>query len=223
MNTFWITLSFIILFASTAIFWTLRKRPLLFCSSIMSFSAILFGLYLFFGHSDALHNYFVEQQKASDVKTMLTQFKNSHEIIQALKNAIAKKNQSPEEKAKGYYLLGRLYRADKNNTDALGAFQQAHQINPDNFSYTFEYLQVLYALNNQQHTPEIDQLMAQLEKQAPENPELLDFLGYDAYMQGNKKAAVAYWEKLLPYLSSNPTARKAILLAIAKAQKSLVK
>ena len=150
---------------------------------------------------------------------MLKQFKSTQEIIDAMKKAVAKN----PNKAKGWYLLGQLYRAENDSANAVPAFRHAYELKPRSFKYTFAYLQILYAQNNQQYTPEIRQLMQKLSKNWPDKPELLDFLGYDAYIHGDYASAITDWEKLLPYLSDNPKAHKSILLAIGKAEKKLLK
>lgn len=217
MLYFWITLVLIALIASIILLRPLRSYP--FILSVIGMTAVAIGLYLYWGHSDLLNQYYKEKEKAQEVKKMLKKFKNSHEIIVAMQKAIAKN----PAKAKGWYLLGRLYRAEKNHTDAVSAFKKAYELDPNHFSYAFEYLESQYTLSHQKYTPEIQKLMKQLEKQWPNRPELLDFLGYDAYIHGNNEAAIVYWEKLLPYLANNPETRQAVLKAIGKAQKKLVK
>ncbi len=223
MLTFWIILTFIALLINTTLFWSFRKRIYLFSISIILSSIITLALYFYLGNASQLNHYFQEQQKSADVKKMLKKFKSSNEIIDAMKKAVAEsKNKTTPEQAKGYDLLGRLYRADKNFPEALSAFRQAYKLEPENFNYGFEYLQSLYVIYNQKHTKTISALIIQLKEEQPDNPELLDFLGYDAYMHKNYQEAVEYWEQLLPYLSGNPEAKKEILLAIGKAQKKLV-
>lgn len=219
----WIIFIVIALVISLAVFWPLKNRPLLFIACILSCSLVALSLYWYLGGMQQVDAYYVEQQKARQVKKMLKHFKNTQEIIVAMKNAIAKN----PNKAKGWFLLGRLYRAQKNPTEAVSAFRKAYELEPNRLAYTFEYLQCLYAINNQQHTPEITHLIHQLKTKWPDkigsSPELLDFLGYDAYIHGNYQSAIRYWEKLLPYLSETPKAHEAILLAIGKAEKKLVK
>lgn len=223
MSYLWIIIILLALLVAIVLFWPLKKRPFPFISSVLIFSIVVITLYYFLGGGHALQNYYAEQKKSEQVKNMLKTFKNSDEIIEAMKKAIAKNSKKSSEKAKGWYLLGRLYRTQKNTLEAVSAFQKAHDLKPENFTYAFEYLQSLYALNHQQHTLIIDKLIIQLKKQQPDNPELLDFLGYDAYIHEHYEVAIQYWEKLLPYLSGNPKARKAILQAIGKAEKKLVK
>ena len=219
MNTFWILLTFSALLVSFFIFWPLRKRHFLFITCLLSFAAISLGLYYYWGSFQQVESYYAGKQKAQQVQKMLKQYKNTHEIINAMKRAIAKN----PNKAKGWYLLGQLYRAENDSANAVPAFHRAYELKPHSFKYTFAYLQSLYAQNNQQYTPEIRQLMQQLSQNWPDRPELLDFLGYDAYMHGDYASAITNWEKLLPYLSDNPKAHQAILLAIGKAEKKLLK
>lgn len=218
-NTFWILLALAAFLLSIIIFWPLRKRPFLFIISLLGFTGVSLGLYYYWGSSQQVEGYYVEQHKSKQVQKMLKQFKNTREIIVAMKKAIAKN----PNKAKGWYLLGQLYRAENNSADAVSAFQHAYTLKSNNFTYTFAYLQSLYAQNNQQYTPEILQLIKQLKKNWPDKPELLDFLGYDAYVHGDYASAINDWEKLLPYLSDNPKAHQSILLAIGKAEKKLLR
>ncbi len=219
MTIFWILLVVFILLLSVFIFWPLRARPFYFLLSILGFSILSLGLYYYWGSSQELRSYYAEQQKSQQVKKMLKHFKSTQEIIEAMKKAIAKN----PNKAKGWYLLGQLYRSQNDMTQTTLSFKKAYTLNSKSFKYTFAYLQSLYAQNNQQYTPEIQKLMQQLKENWPDNPELLDFLGYDAYIHADYASAIQYWEKLLPYLSGNPKARKAILLAIGKAEKKLLK
>jgi cytochrome c-type biogenesis protein CcmH/NrfG len=215
---FWTLLIVVALAVSLIVFWPVRKRPLFFILGIALFSSFTLGLYYYWGNAQALETYYAEKQKSLQVKKMLKNFKNTDEIIAAMKKAIDKN----PKKSKGWYLLGQLYRSENNLPEAISAFQKAYQLNPSNFNYTYAYLQVLYKQSNQQYTPVIQSLIAQLKKQSPDNPELLDFLGYDAYMHNDYASAIQYWEKLLPYLADNPKAHKEVLLAIGKAEKQLL-
>lgn len=216
---FWTLLVLAATLLALILFWPLRKRSfILFVFSLLAFNSIALGLYYYWGNSQGLETYYTEKEKSKQVKTMLKRFKNTNEIIEAMKKAIAKN----PNKAKGWYLLGQLYRSENNLPEAIEAFQKAYQLNPNHFTYTYAYLQTLYQQNNQQYTPEIQSLIQQLKTQWPDNPELLDFLGYDAYMHNDYASAVQYWEKLLPYLADNPKAHKEVLLAIGKAEKKLL-
>lgn len=209
------------LLAACAFFWPCRKyfkSLTILISAILGLSLIMLVLYYHWGSSQQIIAYNAEQENALQVKKVLSHFKNNQEIIDAMKKAIA---QNPND-AKGWYLLGRLYRAEKNNAEALSCFKKAYALDPQKFNVTFEYLKSLYAAEQQQHTPKIKQLIRQLKQQQPNNPALLDFLGYDAYTHHHYQAAVTYWETLLPYVTSDPDTHKAILLAIGKAQKKLI-
>lgn len=183
---------------------------------ILAFLAAL-GLYYVLGDYRQVEHYNTAQQKDAEAQQLLKHYHNTQEIIIAMEKAVAKN----PEKAKGWYLLGRLYRAENNYPQATTAFAKAHTLKPHNFSYSFEYLQSLYVVEQQKHTPQIDQLMQQLEKNHPNNPALLDFLGYDAYNHHDYETAIRYWQQLLPHLEQDPKNRDAILLAIGKAQKKL--
>ena len=216
---FWTFILLFTLIVSTMLFWPWRKRIYLFISSIFGFSFVVIGLYFLWGSSHQLTKYYAKEKKAIEVRKILSHYKNTSEIIEAMKKAIAKK----PHKAQGWYLLGRLYRAEKNYPLAASAFSQAYQLEPSNSSYGFEYLQCLYVVHHQHHTPIINKLIKQLKRQKPMNPALLDFLGYDAYLHARYENAIHYWEALLPYLENDEKTREAVLLAIGKAQKKLVK
>lgn len=216
---FWILVIIVSALIGTLLFWSFRKKVFLFSFLIIAFLGISVGLYSYWGSSQALEQYYENQKKEQQVHKVLARYKNTAEIIEAMKKAITKN----PEKAKGWYLLGRLYRADKNYPEAVSAFEKAYTLEPNNTNYAFEYLQSLYVTNNQQHTPLIQILITQLKEVASNNPAILDFLGYDAYIHGNNEEAIQYWEALLPYLENDPKSKKAILKAIGKAQKKLVK
>ncbi len=215
---FWTLLVIFAVLLSLAVFWPLRRHPLPFILSILALCSLSLGLYYYWGSSKAVKTYYAEQEKSHQVKKMLKRFNNTGEIIEAMKKAIAKN----PNKAKGWYLLGQLYRSENDAPNAISAFQKANQLEPHRFNYTFAYLQVLYKQNNENHTPEINKLIKKLKSNWPDNPELLDFLGYDAYRHNNYAEAVQYWEKLLPYLEDNPKAHKSVLLAIGKAEKKML-
>lgn len=216
---FWFLLIFLATLLALILFWPLRKSSVLFICALLAFNGLAVGLYYYWGSAQSIQAYFADKEKSQQVKKMLKRFKNTKEIIEAMKIAIAKN----PNKAKGWYLLGQLYRSENDLSQAIPAFQKAYQLNPSQFNYTFAYLQVLYKKNNEEYTPEISSLMQKLKEHWPNNPELLDFLGYDAYMHGDYAAAVTYWEKLLPYLLNNPKEHKAVLMAIGKAEKKLLK
>lgn len=229
----------IVIIIAIILFWSLRKKLYFFISSIILFCAAVLGFYYFQGSGQLVEKTYALQEKNAEVNTLLKQFKNTSAIIEAMKKAIAENQDNPKKAAKGWYLLGRLYEAEgrksptknvstplvlsANEQEAIEAFHQAHQLQPNNFTYAFNYLQRLYADNHQEHTPEIDALIAQIKQQQSHHPSVLDFLGYDAYEHGNYPEAIRYWEELLPYLSEDPKTHQAILAAIGKAEKKLLK
>lgn len=229
----------IVVITSIILFWPLRKKVLFFISGTILFCAAVFGFYYLQGTAQQVEKTYALQEKNAEVKTLLKHFKNTNAIIEAMKKAVAENQANPKKAAKGWYLLGRLYEAEgrkpqanavsqpfvltTDDQEATEAFRQAHQLRPKNFTYAFNYLQRLYADNHQEHTPEIDVLIAQIKQQQPHHPSVLDFLGYDAYEHGNYPEAIRYWEELLPYLSEDPKTHQAILAAIGKAEKKLLK
>jgi len=197
--------------------WPLRKNKVLFISIIVFSPLIIAGLYWKWGSMPLLAQYYEKQDKEKQVEEVLAQFKSKDEIIAKMEKAV----QQHPEKAKGWYLLGRLYRSQNNNPKAEAAFQKAYQLNSEKFDYVFEYMQVLYLLNNQTRNAEINALIDRLETHWPKHPLLLDFLAMDAYIHHHDEEAIHYWQQLLPYLPEDSSAREAVLLAIGKAEKRL--
>lgn len=166
------------------------------------------------GAWSALETFSKQQARKQQIKTLLATIKGPDELVQKLKSRL---NDSPES-ARGWYLLGRLYASTNQWQEASEAFKKSRELNADDELVQINYIQSLWQLNQQQLSPAIKQLLAEVLKKNPQQPDALAFLAMDAYQQGNFKIAIGYWEQLLKMAPEQSEEAASLRKAIAKAR-----
>lgn len=219
MNEWWL-MGFLLLIgfcASLLICYPLR-RHVLFCTLFIPFIMLMeFGAYSSWGGFRLWQQHVQEQRAKDQALKVLKTVKSPQELIEKLKLRLEKNPDS----AKGWYLLGRLYSSQQQQTEAVKAFAKAHQLQPTDEQFTVNYAHSLWIANHQQFNPKIKGLFNRLLENNPNQPDALAMLAMDAYSSQNYETAISYWQRLLKLVPRDSEESKALQKAIEKAHKKL--
>lgn len=195
----------------------LTKKGHIFLSVIVLMLAL--GGYFYWGGFKLwqayLHHTALQQQAQRVLKTI----KSPDELIAKLKEKIA---QNPQN-AKGWYLLGRLYAAQRDYDHAFLAFKKAYRLSPNNEQYVVNYVHSLWQRNNQQLNERGLTILNKLLETNPQQPDALSMLAMNAYLKKDYQQAISFWQRLLPLVAEHTEESEAIRQAIVKAERKIVK
>jgi len=170
-------------------------------------------LYQHWGDYDRVQRAQLVRQRITQVKKEIAQTGSRQALISQFKAHLKENGKS----AKGWYLLGKLQLSDEKIQDAMASLKKAHELEPKNREYTIAYFRTL--IHDKQHLPtKARQILESLHKENPNQPELLELLGIDAYNTKAYPKAIAYWEQLLSFYPADSPAGKQLLQLIADAQ-----
>ena len=158
---------------------------------------------------------YLEMQKKAEL--ILSSVKDYKELIVQLK---AKVERFPT-RAKGWYLLGRLYSSQGDNNKALSAFKKAYTLSPNKELYAVNYAYSLWQANSKQFDKDILLLFQSILSKNPEQPDILALLALHAFSETQYEKAIHYWQRLLVQVPSQSEEADALKKAIAKAQEKL--
>ena len=170
--------------------------------------------YFCWGGFGEWQNYLHQQSAQLRARELLKTVKSPQELIEKLKNKIA---ENPD-RAKGWYLLGRLYTSQSDHKNASLSFAKAYQLEPTNEQYAVNYAHSLWQLQQQQFTPEIIRIFGALLKNNPKQPDALAMLAMNAFLSHAYEDAIGYWQRLLALVPEQSKEAVALRKAIAKAQ-----
>ncbi len=184
---------------------------------LIALALVAFILYWHLGASKKLQHYWTLQREANQVKLELSKVKNPKQVVDKLKSYLRSHPNSP----KGWYLLGRIHLTQRQYPEALLAFQKAHRQKPANTDYTVAFVQASFFENRRQLRPNVQMMLKRIIAQHPANIGATNLLAIDAYLKGDYRLALKYWEKILPLFQVGSRDQKVLLSMIAEAQKKL--
>jgi cytochrome c-type biogenesis protein CcmH/NrfG len=167
----------------------------------------------------AWSRYIEYQEKETRVRAMMKTLQGADDLIDRLKASV---KQHPK-RARGWYLLGRLYASQNRFQDAYDAFARAQQLQPNDVQIIINKVYMVWQLQNQQLDEVSLQLLHQVLQQDSNQPDALSLLAMNAYRRHQYQQAIEYWQHLLTLAPIQSDAARAIQKAIAKAQDRLVK
>lgn len=172
-------------------------------------------LYLQWGNSVGVAEQLATKNNAQEVQQELAQYHNNpQQIISRMKEILLHRSKS----AQGWYLLGRLYVSQGQFSQAVSAFREANQLQPQQPMIMLQYAESLFFANEEKLSPQATQLLKQVLIKMPNSLDAMNLLAMDAYNKHDYSAAIHYWELILNYLSPTSNDGKAVLRAIAAAQ-----
>ncbi len=187
--------------------------------SILTLMILLYVVmaYAYWGALPQWRHHLQQQASLQQIQTVLQSVKGPAALIEKLK---ARLTEEPE-KARGWYLLGRLYASQEQWQLAETAFLKAHRLEPANEQITVNYAQSLWQLNHQRFNGTIRGLFQAVLKKNKNQPDALGMLAIDAFQSHDYQEAINDWQRLLDLVAPQSEDAKSIRKAIAKAQAQL--
>lgn len=161
------------------------------------------------------HQRHLEMQKKAAL--ILSSVKDYQELIAQLRQKVERY----PRRAKGWYLLGRLYTSQGENNKALSAFKKAYTLSPHKELYAVNYAYSLWQTNDRQFDRDILALLQDILTKNPEQPDMLALLALHAFSEGQYEKAIHYWQRLLAQAPPQSEEARSLKKAITKAQEKL--
>ncbi|NBX84756.1 MAG: hypothetical protein EBQ95_04005 [Gammaproteobacteria bacterium] len=120
--------------------------------------------------------------------------------------------------AKAWFLLGRLWAAEKNWKQASHALKKSYALNPSDIKTGIFYAESLIHVENHLSIKS-RQVLLHILKQEDNQPDALLMLAEDANMRRCPTEAIDYWKRVLILLPKDSEMYEALEIAISKAQK----
>ena len=147
----------------------------------------------------------------AQVKSMIKELRTPDKVIAKLKEKL----EDNPESAEGWFLLGRLHRANNQISEAVTAFKKAIRFKPENVKYFNAYFEAKYWENGALFSKgDLDLIDV---SKLPQ-PELLNLVAGHYFQHQDYKQSVAYWKKMATLLSEAPEVQKEVMEAIKKAE-----
>jgi cytochrome c-type biogenesis protein CcmH/NrfG len=212
-----IALSLFLLMALLFIVYPFRRHLKWACLGAFVFSVLSLSLYGLWGGYSTLHDFNVAKKRDKLARLALKNLRTPEEVIAKLKEAIQKR---PDD-AKGWYLLGRLYRTSNDNPNAQKAFFEAYRLDNKDLPIRFEWMQSLYIANGGHVVGEVKLLLDGILTEFPEQPDALNFMIIDAYNHKDYQTANNVLQRLLVILPKGTKEHEMVLKTIAVVQKKI--
>jgi len=184
-------------------------------AALVIFPVLAMGLYLLFGGSRQLQQFWDWQHQNAQVQQEMAKLHSPQQLIDRLRDHL---KQDPNS-AQGWYLLGKLYLDERRYADAESALTQAHQLNPRS-DETVVALAKANFFNHQGHlTPAMEQLLIGVLKSLPEPVDAFNLLAVNAFRRQDYHQAVGYWQQALALVPPDSPDSRALLNMISQAQR----
>ncbi len=142
----------------------------------------------------------------------------TQEQIEANVTALAKRLKENPSDAEGWVMLARSYTSMSRFGEAAGAYAKATELQPKNADLMADYAYVSAMANQQRLEGQPTELINQALKIDPENVKALQLAGTAAFQAKDYKKAIAYWERVLKKVESDPEAAELITAKINQAK-----
>jgi cytochrome c-type biogenesis protein CcmH len=133
---------------------------------------------------------------------------DGHEMsdLGAMAQKLAAKLEKNPENGDGWALLAHTYVEIKQHKDALGAFEKAVHLIPNDPQLLADYADALAVTNNGNFDAKTNELVEKALKLDPNHPKALLLAGTIAFKQADYAKAISVWEHLQPLISKDDTA-----------------
>lgn len=139
------------------------------------------------------------------------------QIIGMVDKLAARLKDKPDDK-QGWIMLGRSYKMLNRYAEAAEAYAKAGDAVTDNSALLADYAETVALANGGKFAGKPTELLNQALKLNAQEPQALILAGVAAGDRGDFKAAVAYWERLLPLVEPGSEEEQSIKAGIAKLQ-----
>lgn len=116
------------------------------------------------------------------------------------------------------YMRARLWLDRADLARAADDYRKLLALTPEQENVQVEFAQILFQLNGEKVTPEVENALEQALRLNDSNVIALGMLGLHAYQTEQYQRAVSYWQRLMPMMPPNVPARAELEQAIARAQ-----
>ena len=135
-------------------------------------------------------------------------------LVAKLEQRLADNPDNPQ----GWLMLGRSYMVMQKFPDAVRAFDEALNRNPDSADVKLALADSLTMRDNGRMTDRAIRLVDEALAEQPENPKALWLAGMAAREREETEQAIAYWERLLPIVADDPASTADVETMIAEAR-----
>lgn len=139
------------------------------------------------------------------------------QIVGMVDKLAARLKDNPDDK-QGWIMLGRSYKMMSRFAEAADAYGKAGDAVTDNSALLADYAETVALANGGKFAGKPTELLNRALKLEPNEPQALILAGVAAGDRGDFKAAVAYWERLLPLVEPGSEEEQSIKAGIAKLQ-----
>jgi cytochrome c-type biogenesis protein CcmH len=137
------------------------------------------------------------------------------QIAVTVKTLVARLEKNPDD-PEGWQVLARLYQMQARPADAAAAYARIESIVAQNADLLADYAEALAMSSATRLEGKPRQLLAQALALEPENVRALFLAGAAALEAGEKPAALAHWEKLLPRVKAGSELHTLLTAQIAR-------
>jgi cytochrome c-type biogenesis protein CcmH len=139
-----------------------------------------------------------------------------NELIRGMVAKLAERLQKDPDNVDGWAQLGRSYAVLGDTAKSVDAFDHAAKLKPDDVSIRLLEFQALIATWQPEDKlpPTAVAVLRQVAAKAPDQPEVLWYLGIDAAHDGNPEQARNYWTRLIKALPSDGADAKMVKQAL---------
>jgi cytochrome c-type biogenesis protein CcmH len=148
---------------------------------------------------------------------------DGHEMgdLGAMAQKLAAKLEKTPENGDGWALLAHTYVELKQHKNAVGAFEKAANLIPNDAQLLADYADALAMTNNKQFDEKSSALVDKALKVDPNHPKALMLAGSIAFTQADYPKAISIWEHLQTVIKDDPALMNDVSANIAEA-KSLI-
>ncbi len=148
-----------------------------------------------------------------------------HEMgdLDAMAQKLAAKLEKTPENGEGWALLAHTYVELKQHKNAVGAFEKAAHLIPNDAQLLADYADALAMTNNKQFDEKASALVDKALKVDPNHPKSLMLAGSIAFTQADYPKAIGIWEHLQTVIKDDPALMNDVTANIAEAKSLIAK
>jgi cytochrome c-type biogenesis protein CcmH len=145
---------------------------------------------------------------------------DGHEMgdLGAMADKLAAKLETTPENGEGWALLAHTYVELKQHKNAVGAFEKATNLIPNDAQLLADYADALAVTNNKQFDEKSSALVEKALKADPNHPKSLMLAGSIAFAQADYPKAISHWQHLQTVIKDDPALMSDVTANIAEAK-----
>ena len=154
--------------------------------------------------------------KALDPRNLQAQPQVTAEQINDMVGKLAARMKDNPDDEKGWIMLARSYKTLGRLQEAADAYAKGGKLLQENAALLTDYAETLASLSEGRFAGKPTQLINQALKLNPEEPQALILAGVAAGEREDYKAAIGYWERLLPMVEPGSEEETSLKEALAR-------